>query len=318
MSLAAETGVPGSALALGSSERRRELLGRLAELRSARMLAIMDTSTSGPTPGTLRHIFEHLRALPGRPHNRVALVIFHRPLATHPHPGLMHEGLDHALRCMNLMREFTREVEVLVPSAAYGVGTFLAIGADRLLMHPLGTLGRIGAARGLSSARHFLALLREAGIDPQHIEHRGLEQMLADLRPEQLGQARYAIERLHHGVRDLVGGRARTRQEAQNEALFDALINEACPLAHPIDRRQAKDTLALPVESMVSELETILWALFASYERALGLGPSGVSASQDAPVRALIESSIMCHAHLSEASEMSGWVRVTDEEEALH
>ncbi|MBH23582.1 MAG: hypothetical protein CMH57_03765 [Myxococcales bacterium] len=301
-------------MGLGPTDRRRELIQRLGELRSARVLVCMDTSTSGPTPGTTRHIFEHLRSLPGRPHNRVALVLFHGEQRPRD-PEVMHEGLDHALRCMNLLREFTREVEVLVPSAAFGVGTFLAIGADRLLMHPLGTLGRIGAASGLASARHFLSLLREAGIDPQQIEHRGLERIVEDIGPARLGEARYAIERLHYGVRELVNGRARYRQEAQNEALFDALIDDACPLAHPLDRRRAKDLLALPVESMDGELETILWALFASYERALGLGAAGVSASPDAPVRALIESSGMCHAYLPESGEqVSGWMRITDGE----
>lgn len=46
-------------------------------------------------------------------------------------------------RIVNLIREFTKSFEVLIPYKAYSAATLTALGADKIVMHPMGELGPI-------------------------------------------------------------------------------------------------------------------------------------------------------------------------------
>src|SRR5205807_5854070 len=48
-----------------------------------------------------------------------------------------------AWRMITLLRERVDEVGVLVPQAAYSAATLLALGANKLVMHPNGNLGPV-------------------------------------------------------------------------------------------------------------------------------------------------------------------------------
>lgn len=46
-------------------------------------------------------------------------------------------------KLVNLIREFTHDFEVLVPYKAYSAATLIALGANKIVMHPMGELGPI-------------------------------------------------------------------------------------------------------------------------------------------------------------------------------
>jgi hypothetical protein len=246
-----------------------------------------------------------LRADHGQYHDKVSLMVYGGHQANvRQETARLGTELDHALRTLALLREFTREVEILVPSSATGWATFVTIGADRVFMHPMGTLGGIASAASLAAVRHFQGLVQEAGGSPQD-QRTALLMMAEAVGAWELGEARYAMEILHQGVRELVAGRFHRRQEAQNQALFEALVDPSCPLAQALDRRRTKEVLSLPVESTEPELAAAMWELHVTYERALHLGRS----ERDADRGAAVESNELCHIHTG-----SEWVQVFDAE----
>lgn len=273
------------------SPARKALIQRIEAIRSARVLVYMDAPEGDPDVSAIRYVFEHLRGFHGRSHDRIALVLGYRASAS----ADVHAELDFAARLIALIREYAREVEVLVPNSALGVGTFLALGADRILMHPLGTLGGVAAAEALAVPRAYLAMVREAGLDADGGDRAALEALNHAIGPAELGRRRYAVTRLQVGLRELVAARVQRRRQAQNQALLDALYDPSAPLARMVDRRRAKDALGLPVESINTDLETVLWELFSTYERGLGWSRSAPLGDDDS-ARAVIESAALCHA----------------------
>lgn len=281
-------------LALGFSTTRKQLLQRLASNRQATVLVYVNT-LGGDTPdSTLRYAFEHLRSAGSRLHDRVALVVCTTRTAQQE-LELAHREIDHALRLTALLREHAREVEVLIPHDALGLGTLLAMGADRLLVHPLGTLGGLTGAAQLAEVRHLQHLLTEGGLTAPEHQAAALLQLAQGGGAARLGAARYLLSRLDAALRELLASRVQRRQEAQGEALIEALVQPAAPLAHPLDRRRAKELLALPVESMDPELEGILWELFTAYEYPMRLN-GGPSHGQRIP-RLVLETASLCHAY---------------------
>lgn len=281
-------------LALGYSASRKRLLQRLAANREATVLVYLNTLGGEAPESTLRYIFEHLRSAGSRLHDRVALVVG-VPRGAAGDLEASHRELDHALRLVALLREHARELEVLIPHDARGVGTLLAVGADRVLMHPLGTLGGLGGAEQLAEAQHLQRLLREGGLTAPEHQAAALTLLAQGMGAARLGSARYLFARVEAALRELMAARVQRRQEAQSEAMLEALLQPSSPLAHPIDRRRAKEQLALPVESMDPELESILWELYTAYEYPLRLN-GGPSHGQRIP-RLVLETATLCHAY---------------------
>jgi len=63
-----------------------------------------------------------------------------------------------AWRMMTLLRERVKNVGVLVPQAAFSAATFLALGADEIVMHPNGNLGPIDGQYVLPGGPGFAGL----------------------------------------------------------------------------------------------------------------------------------------------------------------
>ena len=78
-----------------------------------------------------------------------------------------------AWRTISILREKVRDIAVLVPSMAYSAATFLAMGADEIIMHPFGNLGPIDpqitvnrkGVDGKDEQLHFSSEDMEALID---------------------------------------------------------------------------------------------------------------------------------------------------------
>jgi ClpP class serine protease len=83
----------------------------------------------------VRLFYEHLRALPARQggeHRKIDLFL-------HSNGG---DGVV-PWRLVTLIREYCDEFAVLVPFRAFSAATLTAMGANEIVMHPLGMLGPI-------------------------------------------------------------------------------------------------------------------------------------------------------------------------------
>lgn len=244
------------------SEFRVQLLARLQELRESRVIVYIDHAHE-PVPRLMRHLYEHLRDTHGRPHERISVLMVRGDLASTP--AFDDAQLDQALRMLALLREHGREVEVLIPSDALGLGTCMAIGADRIVMHPLGTLGRLPSADAMAAIHHYQTLCAESSVEGAT----AVSALTDAFGPAALGIARYRQQRLQTVVRELVAGRVSRRQNA--EQLFGALQDPGRPLAHLLDRRRVKDVLGLPMDPCEPEVAAVIWDLYDTYDRRLRL-----------------------------------------------
>lgn len=302
--------LPAREEGFGYSERRKQLLRHLQAQREGHTLLYLENG-SAPPAGLLRHMFEHLRATHGRSHERLSLVLYARRSSAASDPARVQGVLDLALRLMALLREYAREVEVLVPQAAFGMASLLAVGADRVLLHPMATLGVLPGASLLAEARHFQGLVHSLQAS-QGAHEDALGRLVQEMGAQALGQRAYALASLRHALEQLVAGRVLPRVESQVQSLHAALEDERYPLARPMARRQAREALALAHEGLDPETEKSLWELFCAYEHALGLVP-GEEGGDSEPPTAVLESLESCHAFYAPSRDKklsarpSGW-----------
>jgi hypothetical protein len=283
------------------SDARKALISRVESLRKSKVLVFIEANQPAP------EIRRHLRSAHRQTHHRLDLVLFSRAIDTGANTA------QRAAQMIALLREHTREVGVLIPSVAHGLGTCLAIGADQVLLHPLASLGGLSQARALTAPRHFGLWMQAQGIDAPELRQDAWLRFIDEAHPAQLAAAHAVHTRFEASLRHLIAGRVRP-QDAQNDALISLLDDPSCPLGHPSDRRRARDLLTLPMEPLEADLEAALWDLFCAYEHPLGLLEGGVLGGDAAPTTVLeTEGALHCYTpprHGKLSGRKGGWTSV--------
>lgn len=283
--------------ALEPSASRKALIQRLEALRESKVLVAIEAGDD-PAPETLRYLFEHLRTTHRQIHPRVDLVVFTRGAGDVT-------DLTRATRAVSLLREHAREFSVLVPSQGYGLGTLLSIGADQVLMHPLAALGRLSAAQALEPSRQLQGWLHTLDLqDDAALRHELMRQFVTQVTPRHIARDHATHSRLRAVMRDLIHSRVRSQRD--DDPLLTLLNDPDCPLAHPFDRRYAKQRLGLPVHTLDADTEVVLWDLFSTYEHPMGLLKTPDGSPRTTTV---IESLDACHCHVR-----GEWVAVREQE----
>jgi ClpP class serine protease len=120
-------------------EQRVELIRALQDARDGRIVIAYVTATrpdfSAPMGmDAIPRIYRHLRELNLPPRDSA-----HIDLVLHS------DGGDGTMpwRMMTLLREFAATVCLLVPHRAFSAATLAALGANKVIMHPMGMLGPI-------------------------------------------------------------------------------------------------------------------------------------------------------------------------------
>ncbi len=325
---------PENANTFAASAARKTLIQTLARQRDAHVLVLLDNHGHS-APGLMRHLFEHLRTTHGRSHERISLVLFEcrsRALDL----AQAQQSMERAQRIQALLREYGREIEVLVPQVAFGMATLMAMGADRVLMHPMASLGNVHGATAMIHAQHFVSLATSStfvaselaetpdAIKPQTVlmaqRQASMIKLAEEMGAENLGQRAYTQTRLREGLARLITSRVHPRHETSVEAVQKALDSLECPLGQTLDRRSARELLKLPMETLEPEQETTLWELFCAYEHPLGLGAatqsapnsrdlkSKLGASHARAPRVVLESASTCHAwYTARGKQAPGW-----------
>lgn len=216
---------------------------------------------------------------------------------------------------VNLVRQFCKKLDVIVPSKAHSAGTLICLGADGIMMTKQATLGPIdpsvngplnpeipGAPPGVrfpvsvEAINGFLSFAKEAvGVRPQH-----LPQVLALL-----------AERVHPLVLgDVYRSRAQIRMLAKRllarhmgderkiKRVLEFLCSESGSHDYSIHRQEARDELGLKIHKPDQPLYQKIKAIFDDMATQMELGtpfsPDAVlgnsAQAQYAYTRALIES----------------------------
>jgi hypothetical protein len=268
---------------VGGSDRA-DLILALEAARKSRVVAYMTSDRQPPFKALIagdvvRPFFEHMQGI-GEV-RKLDILVF----------SLGGETIV-PWRLVNLAREYCDRLGVLVPYKAHSAATLLALGADEIVMGPLGELSPIDPSIGgpfnpphpdvpneqkqevgVEDVAGFLNLAKErVGLSEQDALVRVFEKLAERLHPLALG----GVYRSHALIRVLATKMLalHMRKKADQQRIpqiVDDLAERLYYHGYLIGRHEAEE-LGLKVTRPNTELERLMWALFQSYERAMGLG----------------------------------------------
>jgi hypothetical protein len=190
-------------------------------------------------------------------------------------------------RLMTLLREYAEEVDVLVPHHAFSAGTLACLGADTIVMHPMGMLGPIdptvgdpygepdphtGQPRGVSveDVAAYIALVKEdVGIRHEDELVQAFTTLAGKVHPLTLGSAKRGTAQARMLGEKLLRLRDPAMEPHKVSTLIEELTTKLYYHGHPIGRREAKEDLDLHVENPPPDVESAMWDLYLAYEKHL-------------------------------------------------
>ncbi|MGQ9496906.1 MAG: SDH family Clp fold serine proteinase [Desulfotomaculales bacterium] len=266
---------------MSSYAYRRELMASIGERLNSHVLCYItgdrENVRTRIAPDALEVIHRHLRKL-GRA-SRIDLVLYTRG-----------GDLLTAWRLVHLIREFASHFGVLVPFRSYSAGTLICLGADEIIMGPMGELGPVNprvvnafnppdpddpAARipvNVEDVFSYLLLARElAGLQSEEYLGKAFFLLAERIHPLALGN----VQRNHVLVRNLARRLLALRQQALDEEASQRIVTNLTEKLyahdHMIPRREAVEEIGLPITYTSDELDEEMWALYESYADDLEL-----------------------------------------------
>jgi len=185
-------------------------------------------------------------------------------------------------RIVSMLRERFQHINALLPFAAYSAATLLALGANKIVMHPFANLGpvdpqltytRPGKQRdqtvqfGSEDLRHFLEFMREdVGISDQQQLMRGFELVTTEVGSIPIGVAkRSSFLALTMGEKLL---NLHMDDPHQAKAIAEALNRSFYHHGYPLGRSEAKE-IGLPIADPDQELEDLMWQVWEDIENEM-------------------------------------------------
>jgi hypothetical protein len=189
-------------------------------------------------------------------------------------------------KLVNLIRECTQNFEVLIPHKAYSAATLVALGANRIVMHPMGELGPIdpkvsnefnpttpqGQQVGINveDVASYISFVKEfVGIRHEDELVQALGALTSKVHPLALGNVHRFYSQSRMMARKLLKlHMTDSKDEQVIEEIVETLTTKLGFHGHPINRKEAA-ALELKVEEPSAEVEALMWKLHCEYEDAL-------------------------------------------------
>jgi hypothetical protein len=266
-------------------EKRVALIKKLQEERDNSLVISFITGTRKSLDfpiamDSIRKFFEHLNSISHRePKPKVDLFI-------HSNGG---EGIV-PWKLVTLIREYSSEFNVLVPHRAFSAATLIALGADNIIMHPMGMLGPTDPTvtnpfnpqnplnpkqlLGISveDVSAYINLIKEDfGITHEDELVQAVNILAQKVHPLALGN----VKRFHSQSRMLAKKILLLHMEDAEEHKIDKIVDDLTSKlffhGHPINRKEAKETLNLKIKYPKKEEEDLIWKLYLEYEKEMKL-----------------------------------------------
>jgi hypothetical protein len=217
---------------------------------------------------------------------------------------------------VNLVRQFTKRLEIVVPAKAHSAGTLMCLGADSIMMTRQATLGPIDpsvngplnpeipgappqqrAPVSVEAINGYIAFAKkEAGLSSEEARLGVLRALSDRVHPLVLGDVYRSRTQIRMLGRRLIKGHL--SDEGRINKVLDFLCSESGSHDYTIYRQEARDELGLRVERPTDETYAIIRDLHRSYSDEMKFGtplnPEAILAGQPqakySHVRALIES----------------------------
>jgi hypothetical protein len=256
-----------------------DVIRELQSLRKSKLLVYVVSTRQGVSyqigDDALRIIYDHLGSLKINKRDRFDLFL-------HSYGGV---GTV-PWKLVNLIREFTSDFQVLVPYKAYSAATLIALGANKIIMHPMGELGPIDpkvvnefnpttvhgqpiginvedVASYISFVKEFVAIRHEDELI------QALGGLISKVHPLALGNVYRFYAQSRMMARKLLKLHMKDpKDEHIIEEITETLTSKLFFHGHPINRKEAKD-LKLKIEEPSKDIESLMWELFTIYESEL-------------------------------------------------
>jgi hypothetical protein len=195
-------------------------------------------------------------------------------------------------RLVTLIREFCSHFTVLVPNRAFSAATLTALGADEVLMHPMGMLGPTdptvtnqfnppdphnpGQLLGISveDVTSFIALVKDdVGINHEDELIQAFNILAEKVHPLALGNVkRSTLQSRMMGEKLLRRRGGEGLPDHTIEEIVRKLGSELYYHGHPINSREAREDVGLSfVADAPSAVKAVMWKLFLMYETDMKL-----------------------------------------------
>lgn len=251
-----------------SYETRRDLYTQIEEARGNPLIVYV-TSLRHNAPGQIAPdaINEFIRQFHNVPTSAKAIDLL-----------VVSNGGDPivAWRLVNLLRERFDRLNVLLPYNAYSAATLLALGANRIVMHPFASLGPVdpqltsshknenGLAEpkqfGSEDLTHYLAFVREnVGITDQGELQKAFELLCRDVGALGIGTAKRSSQLLLSLGSKLLSLHMKDKNEAG--AIAESLNKAYYHHGYSVGRREAKE-LRLAIELPAEDVEQLIWQVW--------------------------------------------------------
>jgi hypothetical protein len=200
---------------------------------------------------------------------------------------LMSNGGDGTVpwRLVTLMREYTDKFSVIIPYRGFSAATLTALGADEILMHPMGMLGPTDPTVGSSfnpidaqgrpigisveDVTAYLALVKEdAGIRHEDETIIAFNHLADKVHPLALGNVKRFLSQSRMMAEKLLQlSQKGYKEQKKIKEIVDNLTSKLYFHGHPINRKEAKTQIGLKnIIEPDEEMEKIIWNLYMDYE----------------------------------------------------
>jgi hypothetical protein len=271
-------------LLLERREERKRLVKQIEEERGSRIISYFtaDRQNLGTQMGsdTIPFFFEHLQSI--KKVEKIDLFLYTRG--------------GHTLtpnRIVHLLREFCQRLSVLVPFRVHSAGTTLSLGADEIVMGPMGELGPVDPSvanvfnplidekdpkKGpipisVEDVSAYMSLIREKGLSDPNVFSTALKALTDRVHPLALGNVHrqyLLIRTLSKRLLELhLKGEA---NKEKIEKIVEILSEKLYFHGYEISRHEAKELIGLNVSYPPEKIEKLMWELYTDYKDALQLG----------------------------------------------
>lgn len=193
-------------------------------------------------------------------------------------------------KLVTLIREFAEKFSVLVPHKAFSAATLTALGADSIVMHPMGMLGptdptvvnlfnpinpsnpseRIGIS--VEDVTAYIALIKEdVGIHHEDELVQAFNKLAENVHPLALGNVKRSLSQSRMMAKKLLALHMNESNEVHRiNDIVDNLTSKLYYHGHPINRQEAKEQVDLQtIENPTGAVEELMWQLYLDYEQEI-------------------------------------------------
>lgn len=265
-------------------EKRLALIRELEELRDSKVVSFITSTREGLdfpiAMDSIRKIFEHIKGFGARG-NKPKVDLF------------IHSNGGNSIvpwKLVTLIRDYCSEFRLLVPHRAFSAATLISLGADEIVMHPMGMLGPTDPTvtnpynpqdprnpaqlLGISveDVSAYIKLIKDDfGITHEDELIQAVNILAQKVHPLALGN----VKRFHSQSRMLAKKllELHMKNGADDHKIAEIVDNLNSKLffhGHPIHYQEAQK-LGLKVKLATLAEQKLMWNLYLAYEEAMNL-----------------------------------------------